>query len=155
MGRQTTFDQAIADDICERLSRGETLVSICKREGMPKRTTVHDWRDAHPAFGEQFARARLEGYETWFEECVDIAEDGANDYTTRTRQDGSKDVVFDGEHVQRSKLRIETRLKLLARLDPKKYGERSQVAMTDTDGNDKEFAPIVFMPVEAKPRDET
>jgi hypothetical protein len=35
---------------------------------------------------------------------------------------------LNAEHVQRSKLRIETRLKLLAKWSPKKYGERVQVA---------------------------
>ena len=31
---------------------------------------------------------------------------------------------LNGEHVQRSKLRIETRLKLLAKWDPRRYGDR-------------------------------
>jgi hypothetical protein len=35
---------------------------------------------------------------------------------------------LNSEHIQRSKLRIETRLKLLAKWNPKKYGERVQVA---------------------------
>jgi hypothetical protein len=35
---------------------------------------------------------------------------------------------LNAEHVQRSKLRIETRLKLLAKWNPKKYGERVAVA---------------------------
>ena len=36
--------------------------------------------------------------------------------------------MFDSEHVQRSKLRVETRLKLLAKWDPRRYGDRLQLA---------------------------
>ena len=38
---------------------------------------------------------------------------------------------LNAEHIQRSKLRVETRLKLLAKWDPKRYGERQQVDVND------------------------
>lgn len=161
MGRPTSYDHDVAEKLLTRLEDGETLASICRDEDMPGRTTVYDWKDAdegsEPAddrFPERFARARLLGYEKWFEECHTIADDGSNDYVERTRQDGSKFVALDQEHVQRSKLRIETRLKLLARVDPKRYGDRQQHAMTDPDGNGLKMAPMLFVGVEPLTEDE-
>ena len=70
------------------------------------------------------AHARDLGYDNIAEECLDIADDANNDWMERTDKDGrSTGWVVNGEHVQRSKLRIETRLKLLAKFNPKKYGE--------------------------------
>ena len=75
------------------------------------------------------ARAREVGYDSLAEECLSIADDANNDWMQRTDKDGrSTGWVLNGEHVQRSKLRIETRLKLLAKFNPKKYGERVQLA---------------------------
>lgn len=123
-GRPSKFTEAIAAEICDRLSKGETLTSICRDEHMPEPRTVSDWKAAKPDFSTAFARAREAGFDAIAEECIEIAEDGSNDYTERRRQDGSTEEVFNAEHVQRSKLRIETRLKLLAKWDPKRYGEK-------------------------------
>ena len=56
------------------------------------------------------------------DDCFVIADESSKDYRLT-----DKGLAFDAEHVQRSKLRIETRLKLLAKWDPKRYGERQQV----------------------------
>lgn len=155
MVTEVEFSEAVALEICDRLEEGETLVEICRDDHMPNRRTVYKWTEDRPEFGAHFARARAAGYEVWFQECKRIADDGTNDYVEKTRLNGDKFEAFDAEHVQRSKLRIETRLKLLARVDPKKYGERTQIAPTDVDGNAAQFAPIMFVPVEAKPSEES
>jgi hypothetical protein len=72
---------------------------------------------------EAIARAREIGYDALAEECLKIADDGTNDYV-----EGERGPQLNSEHIQRSKLRIETRLKLLAKWSPKRYGERVQVA---------------------------
>lgn len=51
------------------------------------------------------------------EEIVEIADDGANDI------DGDK---VDHENVQRSRLRVDARKWVAARLLPKRYGDRIQ-----------------------------
>ena len=124
MGRPSTFKQELADEIVERLSKGEPLAAICRDDHMPGARTVYDWMDAKPELSAAIARAREVGFDALAAECLDIAEDGSNDYVTKERPDGSTYDAFDSEHVQRSKLRIETRLKLLAKWDPKRYGER-------------------------------
>lgn len=48
-------------------------------------------------------------------------------------KDGKEYEGIDTEHIQRSKLRVETRLKLLAKWNPKRYGDRIDV----TSGGEK------------------
>ena len=66
-----------------------------------------------------------------FEEILDIADDGTNDWMERNGKDGETgDTVLNGEHVQRSRLRIDARKWALSKMIPKKYGDK-----IDTSGN--------------------
>ena len=94
---------------------------------MPGLTTVYDWSYARPEVSEALARAREIGEEVMVADCLNIADDNGKD---RRILEGGREVT-DADVVQRAKLRIETRLKLLAIWNPKKYG--SKVDMT-TDG---------------------
>jgi hypothetical protein len=122
-GRPSTYDPAVATKICEQLSEGISLREICRQEGMPPWQTVYSWMERDASLVEAIARAREIGYDALAEECLKIADDGTNDYV-----EGERGPQLNNEHIQRSKLRIETRLKLLAKWNPKKYGERVQVA---------------------------
>ena len=122
-GRPSTYDPVIAAEICERLSDGIPLREICRQPGMPPWQTVYSWMERDASLVEAIARAREIGYDALAEECLKIADDGTNDYV-----EGERGPQLNSEHIQRSKLRIETRLKLLAKWNPKKYGERVQVA---------------------------
>jgi hypothetical protein len=55
---------------------------------------------------------------------LDIADDGTNDFITKTSSDGTEFEVVNTEHIQRSKLRIDTRKWNLSKMQPKKYGEK-------------------------------
>lgn len=118
-GRQTTFSQETADKICARLAEGEPLAHICRDEDMPAVRTVSGWKEAHPDFKADFARAREDGYDAIAQECLDIADATEND--TIDTEHGER---ANTEWISRSKLRVETRLKLLAKWDPKRYGEK-------------------------------
>jgi hypothetical protein len=72
------------------------------------------------------ARAREVGYDAIAEECLNIADDASNDWMERTGEKGAG-WMLNGEHVQRSKLRIETRLKLLAKWS-NKYSDKTLIA---------------------------
>lgn len=112
-------------EVCKRLSLGEPLAQICRDAHMPGVTTVWEWAKASKEFTEAIAYARELGFDAIAEECMEIADDKTRDF-----KPSDKGPAFDGEHVQRSKLRIETRLKLLAKWDPKRYGEKQQVEMS-------------------------
>lgn len=120
-GRPTSYTEALAKEVCERLSKGEPLAWICRDDHMPAVRTISDWKKAHDAFSADFARARDEGFDAIAASCLEIADDKSGD----TRLVGEDDrEVCNTEFVQRAKLRIETRLKLLAKWDPKRYGDR-------------------------------
>jgi hypothetical protein len=78
---------------------------------------------ADPIFAGNIARARESGYDHIADDCLSIADDSKNDKVT----DEKGQIRTDDEAIQRAKLRVETRLKLLAKWSPKKYGDRQQV----------------------------
>lgn len=119
-GRPSTFTQSKADEICARLSEGEPLRQICRDDNMPAWRTVYGWISADEAFAARIARGRELGEDAIAQDCLRIADDGRSD--TYIDADGKERV--DSEHIQRSKLRIETRLKLLAKWNPRKYGDK-------------------------------
>lgn len=85
---------------------------------MPDRTTVWDWTQANKELSQRIAHARDVGFDAIAEECLGIA-----DEPMPTTQFGTT----DGGAVQHAKLKIETRLKLLAKWDPKRYGDKQQI----------------------------
>lgn len=116
-----------AESLIAWLGEGKTLREWCRLNGL-NHGTVYLWMGKDAVFAERVARAREDGHEVLVQECLEIADDARNDWMERRRDDGSvAGVEFDKEHVQRSKLRIETRLKLLAVWNPAKYGERKQI----------------------------
>jgi hypothetical protein len=50
VGRPSSYSDALADAVCERMLNGESLVKICEDEEMPSRTTIYRWMDARPDF---------------------------------------------------------------------------------------------------------
>jgi hypothetical protein len=121
MGRPSSYTSEIAEDICSRLSTGEPLAQICRDDAMPAYRTVYDWMAAHDDFSANIARAREAGFDQIAMDCLDIADDKSGD--VRFVGEDEREVC-NTEFVQRAKLRIETRLKLLAKWDPKRYGDK-------------------------------
>jgi len=129
----------LAEEILADLAKGITLADICRRPHMPDRTTVYNWLNANEDFSLRFARAREVGFDVIAEECLQIADDKSQD--TKIVGEDEREVL-NTEFVQRSKVRIETRLKLLAKWDPKRYGDKQQIEHTGhiaTDTPDEEI----------------
>jgi hypothetical protein len=137
-GRPTVFTQEIADTICRRMMQGETLRQIVRDEAMPCRSSVHNWLATNKAFMDQYAKARELQADTIFDEMFDIADDGSNDWMLKKSGDDEIEVL-NHEHVQRSRLRIDTRKWALARMAPKKYGEKLETTLKGD-----EDAPLVI-----------
>lgn len=137
-GRPTIFSAELADEICRRMSEGETVTAICADADMPNLSTVWRWEQTNAEFCNALARAREARAHVWMEEGIQIADDGTQDMKTVRDKDGREREVFDAEHVQRSRLRVETRMRLAAKHNPKAYGEKAQMEVTGKDG-----APIV------------
>lgn len=125
LGRPSDFTQTIADIICERMSDGESLRAICSDKGMPNKATVFRWLAKDEVFRDQYAHARDEQAETLFDEILDIADDGRNDWMLkRGDEDDSPGWRENGESLNRSKIRIDARKWMAGKLKPKKYGEK-------------------------------
>lgn len=146
-GRPSTYSKDTADEIIERLASGEPLAQICRDEKMPALRTVYDWVDADndadgkkTGFSARFARAREDGEDMIAVDCLDIADNQVDepliDPSTGVpvMKDGQIIKTKSNVSVQHAKLRIETRLKLLAKWNPKKYGEKVQQEVTGKDG---------------------
>ena len=132
IGRPSSYDPVVAEKICELLSEGVPLREICRMEGMPPWRNIYFWMARDEDLSAHIARAREMGYDNIAEECLDIADNSTNDWMDREFRNAHGKIeverVADTEHIQRSKLRIETRLKLLAKWKPEKYGDKTIIA---------------------------
>lgn len=149
-GYPTKRTPEIEAEIIRRLASGEPLAQICRTEGFPHPSTVRDWRDDDEEFALAIARAREDGFDAIADETLAIADDARNDWMERLGEGAGEAWAANGEHIQRSKLRIETRLKLLAKWDPKRYGEMVKTEHSGPNGGEIPFAVIERRVVDPK-----
>ena len=117
---------------------------------MPTVRTVRRWlveagaesSNIPSTFAEAYDRAKHDQFQVREDELIEIADDARNDWMDRETERGVLRVV-DHEHIQRSKLRIDARLWLLAKLQPQKYGDRLAHQMLGADG--KPSAPRLIV----------
>lgn len=105
MAPRSTYNAKDAAEIAERLSKGEPLTHICRDNWLPCDDTVRAWASENPEFGRAIARAREAGFDAIAHDALTIADDKTGDHN-------------------RDRLRVDTRLKLLAKWDPKRYGDK-------------------------------
>lgn len=90
---------------------------------MPSLASIFLWISKYPEFSEQYAKAKQTGLEALAEDLLEISDDGQNDWMQNNDPE-NPGYRLNGEHIQRSKLRVDTRKWLLSKLVPKKYGEK-------------------------------
>lgn len=113
-----------ADAIVEWISTGRTLREWCRENGIHY-GTVYAWLGKDDQFFERFARAREIGHEVIAEECLEIIDTQAEMASSWGENSGSEH--RDSAHVSWLKNRAEMRLKLLAKWNPKKWGDKVDV----------------------------
>ena len=128
-GRPDTFSQAVFDAVIDRLSMGEPLAAICRDEGMPKLRTFYSWRDRSPELAARFASARDEGFDQIAIETLKIADTPVEATIERSTATGLE--ITRQDALGHRKLQIETRLKLLAKWDPRRYGDKLAIGGAD------------------------
>jgi hypothetical protein len=104
-GRPSLYSTEIANAICERLMRGETMLSISEDSTMPGLSTLCRWLVENPEFRELTKGAKESGTDVLADQCIRIADD-----PTISPQD--------------KRVRIDTRLRLIGKWNAKKYGDR-------------------------------
>lgn len=126
-GRQSTYDPDIAKQMCEQLSEGIPLREICRQDGFPAWRTVYDWMKKDPDLATAIAYARDVGYDAMAEDCLVIADTPmmGEEVSESEDDEGVKRVTIKKvDMLGHRKLQIETRLKLLAKFNPKRYGDK-------------------------------
>lgn len=112
---------------------------------MPPMQKFWEWLDerdkdgvvTHEArgFRELYARAKQQQAEYMEALLLEIADESRNDYMEKQVKEGSV-TVLNAEHIQRTRLRVDTRKWLMAKLHPKKYADSIKV------GGDEELPPV-------------
>lgn len=115
-GRPTSYTPEIAQRICDQLAEGIPLAEVCREEGMPNPSTVWRWCQKDESLSQAIAAAR---------------EDGEERITADLRRIARGDQGHSTGDIQRDKLIIDTDLKLLAKWNPKKYGDKTLHANPD------------------------
>ena len=124
-GRPTIFSQELADRICDEIMKSEKGIFALSEslDWFPAPSSIYLWLDQYPKFSELYTRSKQAQSDRMAESCLVIADDSSGDSI-----ETSRGVVENREFTSRSKLRVETRMWLMERLAPKKYGKLSQEA---------------------------
>lgn len=117
-GRPSLYSEALAEAICRRVMDGESLRAICSAPGMPRRQTVHGWLNDNVDFLRRYNGA------------IAIRADDVFDDIARIEQ------AVEAEAIRPDAARviIDARKWRLARMSPRKYGDRQEIEHTGADG---------------------
>lgn len=156
MGRPVVITEAIIERICEEISTMPiSLKTICKPKDMPAVSTVWRWIAENNDFKDRYARAKEAQANLLAEEILAIADDSRQDEEVRFDQDGNEYTVENKEYVNRSRLRIDARKWLAAKLLPKRFGDKVEIESNNTNTNhntNETFVKFEYTP--PKPVDE-
>jgi hypothetical protein len=128
-GNAYQWTQAIEDEILLRIANGESLKAICEDDWLPSRETVRVRIINDADFAGRYARAREAQADTFFDDCLEIADNARNDWMERKGKDDTG-WIENGEHLQRSRLRIDARKWMAGKLRPKVYGDKADLNVT-------------------------
>lgn len=142
MARPSDYTLEKAALICARLASGESLAAICRDDESPDVTTVYRWLAAHEEFRHLYARAREDQADTLADQIIDIADTPIIGVKTKTDGQGKVETT-EGDMIEHRRLQVDARKWIAAKLRPRKYGEKLELAgdatapvrLTITDGN--------------------
>lgn len=113
VGRPSIYTDDLANEICERIANGESLVKICRDDDMPSRETVYAWLRESSQFSDMYAHAREQQAHYFVDEMIEIADK----------------VLEDSAAVQKARLQIDTRKWAAAKLNKAAYGDGTEKAV--------------------------
>lgn len=127
-GVPSTYTAEMGKEICDTIAK--TSLGLKKLTALnthwPNQNTIHEWRTIVPGFGDLYAEAKRRQADFLAEEIVDIADNATNDFMETVSEEEGIGYRLNGEHVNRSRLRIDTRKWIAAKLLPKVYGDKIQ-----------------------------
>ena len=122
------YRKDIADEICAELSDGVSLRTVLKnRNNSPSAKTWFRWMRENDELRKSYQLAKEEAADAMAEDILVISDDSTNDWMDREYGKGNVVRVTDPEALQRSKLRVDTRKFLMAKMKPKRYGDKLDI----------------------------
>ncbi|MEZ0061899.1 hypothetical protein ABIF26_007442 [Bradyrhizobium elkanii] len=125
--RPSEFTDDIFDEICDRMANGQGLRKICEDPEMPSRQTFLRWIEKDTGRQAKYQTAREALMDWYAEDIVEIAWDSSKD----TIKDGKGEPKCNHEWINRSRLKVDTLKFLMAKLHPKRYGDKLPEAVED------------------------
>ena len=117
-GWHTGYTDDIANEICERLVKKQSLLLICSDPAMPSTSMVYRWLEEYESFRDKYARARKIQADLFAAETIDISD----------RE------MTDAVDVAKARLQYDARRWYASKIDAKKYGDKIQQEHTGPDG---------------------
>ena len=129
--------------LCDRLSQGETLVTICADKSMPAKSQLYKRLYADEKSREIYYAAREIQMEAMAEEILEISDDASQDFSVddRGRRISHNDVV------QRARLKTDTRKFLMSKMAPRRFGDKNVTEISGAGG-----APLAMTIITGVPR---
>jgi hypothetical protein len=131
MPKLVPYTDEIAAEICEVIAQSSKgLRQLCEENpNWPRATTIKKWRREIPSFTTLYARAKAEQADLLAEEILEIADNIEHDF--EVDEDGK--VYARHDHINRARLRIDTRKWYASKLAPKIYGDNKETKANDED----------------------
>jgi hypothetical protein len=125
----------VIEEVLKRLSDGEPLTVICRSDAkFPHPNVWLRWVDEDEELAIAYAQARDTGSDAIAEQALEII-DAEPERVVEIDADGKTSAKrIDSAAVAWAKNRAEIRLKLLAKWNPKKYGDKSAVDIGNKEG---------------------
>lgn len=134
---QDEYRQRIMDIVCTITASTEKgihrIIEAAKKDDpeFPAERTIRGWMIENEAFAAQYARAKEDQVEKLVDQIIEISDDDSLDIAFT--EDGKQYV--DQQHIQRSKLRVDSRKWIASKLKPKKYGDKIEQTLQNPDGS--------------------
>ena len=119
-GRPSKYSPELADEMCQMLSDGIPLRVICRSDPkFPVWQKVYEWMAKDAELSGAIARAREVGQDAIAEDIYNLSE-----MPPERIEDERGNTRVDSGYVQWVKTQADIKLKLLAKWNPKRYGDR-------------------------------
>jgi hypothetical protein len=124
VGRPSTYSRSIAEEICNTIATSSKGVKcLCKENAhWPCHDTIYRWLIEYSEFSDLYAQAKKYQVEVLVDEIIELADDVSHDEMIN---DHGK-IVPNKEHINRSRLRIDSRKWIASKLVPRIYANKDQ-----------------------------
>ena len=120
MARPSIYSKELEDRMLEEIASGRSVISMCREEKWtPNADTWYRWMYKIEGLSDRYARAKAHQSEREADIILDIADNATN------------------QDFQVARLRVDARKWIASKLLPTKYGDKTSIDHTSTDGTMK------------------